>query len=232
MAEIKSCPELKTKEHMLKMKYLVEATGVAKSTILYYLNRGLLPKPLKTSANMAYYDSECIERIGFIKQLQSSHRLGLAQIKTVLHQRDKGREITPSIEMAKLVFGQSNSNDLDKPSFCQATGLTMSQVDKFLAHKVLIPRKKDKFDSEDVVFGKMLFKTIELGIKPGDTAFYRHFAEKIVNEEMAIHKCLIQDQSHKETMSLTLELTRIARAFRAYVIDRVFQERAYQQDIN
>jgi predicted DNA-binding transcriptional regulator AlpA len=37
----------------LRMRELVAATGVAKSTILHYLNEGLLPAPVKTSRNMA-----------------------------------------------------------------------------------------------------------------------------------------------------------------------------------
>ena len=52
---------------LLKMKQLADATGVAKSTILLYVKRGLLPKPVKTSPNMAYYDPICIQRIAFIK---------------------------------------------------------------------------------------------------------------------------------------------------------------------
>ncbi len=32
--------------------------------------------------------------IMFIKQMQSNHRLPLAQIKLILEQRDKGREVT------------------------------------------------------------------------------------------------------------------------------------------
>lgn len=46
----------------LRMKELMEATGLPKSTILFYLEQGLLPKPVKTSRNMAYYPPECMER--------------------------------------------------------------------------------------------------------------------------------------------------------------------------
>ena len=39
---------------MLKMKELMEATGVTKATILHYVKEGLLPEPVKTGRNMAY----------------------------------------------------------------------------------------------------------------------------------------------------------------------------------
>ena len=37
----------------LRMKQLMEATGLPKSTLLYYVEQGLLPPPVKTSPNMA-----------------------------------------------------------------------------------------------------------------------------------------------------------------------------------
>ncbi len=80
---------------MLKMKELADATGVAKSTILLYVNKGLLPLPVKTSPNMAYYDPLCVDRIAFIKKVQSTHRLPLAAIKGLLKEMDKGRDVTP-----------------------------------------------------------------------------------------------------------------------------------------
>ena len=77
----------------------------------------------------------------------------------------------------------------------------------------------------------MLRKTIDLGIYPEDAAYYRYFAEKIVDKEMAIHKRHIKDLSFEDVIALTLELTGIARSLRAYVIDRVFQKRASSQEI-
>ena len=54
----------------LKMKDLVKATGVAKSTLLYYVSLGLIPEPVKTSPNMAWYDPECITRVQFIQTMK------------------------------------------------------------------------------------------------------------------------------------------------------------------
>ena len=213
---------------MLKMKELAEATGVAKSTILHYVNEGLLPKPVKTSPNMAYYAHTCIERISFIKQLQSKHRLGLAQIKIILAQRDKGREVTPLIELKEVVFGQNDSKDLDTVAFCQATGLSPKEVEEFLAEGLLIPKKEGGFDSEDVAIGRILRLAGNLGIKPKEAEYYPRFAEKIVAEELAIHTRLVKNRPYEEAINVTMELTRVARALRA---DRVFQKRAISQEI-
>jgi DNA-binding transcriptional MerR regulator len=69
---------------LLKMKELAEASGVSAGTIKHYLREGLLPEPVKTSRNMAYYPPEFVERIKLIKQLQEERFMPLKHIKSVL----------------------------------------------------------------------------------------------------------------------------------------------------
>ena len=69
---------------LLKMKELAEASGVSAGTIKHYLREGLLPEPVKTSRNMAYYPPEFVERIRLIKQLQEDRFMPLRVIKRVL----------------------------------------------------------------------------------------------------------------------------------------------------
>jgi DNA-binding transcriptional MerR regulator len=69
---------------MLKMKELSEASGVSAGTIKHYLREGLLPEPVKTSRNMAYYPPEFVERIKLIKQLQEERFMPLKLIRAVL----------------------------------------------------------------------------------------------------------------------------------------------------
>ena len=52
---------------LLRMKQLAEASGVPAPTIKHYLREGLLPEPVKTSRNMAYYPQEFVERIRLIE---------------------------------------------------------------------------------------------------------------------------------------------------------------------
>ncbi len=216
---------------MLKMKEIMDATGVTKATILHYVKEGLLPEPVKTGRNMAYYSHTCIERINFIKQLQTRHRLPLSQIKIVLEERDKGREVTPLIEMKEVVFGQSGPERLDKKAFCRATGLSPEEVDRYLTKELLIPNEEGRYDPEDVAIGRILRLAGDLGIKPEEAEYYPRFAEEIVTKEMAIHKRLVNNLPYEEAINVTMELTRVARALRAYIIDRVFQRRAISQEI-
>src|SRR3954449_2513443 len=71
-------------EEMLRMGELARASGVSAATIKHYLREGLLPDPVKTSRNMAYYPADFVERIRLIKQLQEERFMPLRHIKAVL----------------------------------------------------------------------------------------------------------------------------------------------------
>jgi len=71
-------------EGLLKMSELAESSGVSTGTIKHYLREGLLPEPVKTSRNMAYYPPDFVERIRLIKRLQEQRFLPLKRIKAIL----------------------------------------------------------------------------------------------------------------------------------------------------
>src|SRR5438128_1842825 len=72
------------------MRELAEAAGVSAGTIKHYLREGLLPEPIKTSRNMAYYPREFVERLKLIKQLQEERFLPLKVIKEILETGEEG----------------------------------------------------------------------------------------------------------------------------------------------
>ena len=66
------------------MGALAEASGVSAATIKHYLREGLLPPPVKTSRNMAWYTPDYVDRIKLIKRLQEERYLPLKVIKRIL----------------------------------------------------------------------------------------------------------------------------------------------------
>ena len=58
--------------------------AVNRGTVQHYLREGLLPRPVKTHRNMAYYDVSCVERIKQIRDLQSRRFLPLSVIGGLL----------------------------------------------------------------------------------------------------------------------------------------------------
>jgi DNA-binding transcriptional MerR regulator len=210
----------------LRMKHLVQATGVRKSTILYYLQQGLLPRPIKTSSNMAYYEPGCIDRIRLIQHLQRRHRLALAEIKQMLDLTPRNDDLARRLELNDIIFGRPQPADsLNLKDFCRETGLDARQVRALLTARLLLPLEKDRFDREDVNLGSMYARALAAGVKVGDLTYYVELGEKIVDHEMALRRRLTHHLPEAEDAALTIELVKNARMSRAYIIDRLFQQR-------
>jgi DNA-binding transcriptional MerR regulator len=77
-------------QDLLRMRELADAAGVSAGTIKHYLREGLLPEPIKTSRNMAYYPRDFVERLKLIKQLQEERFLPLKVIKEILETGEQG----------------------------------------------------------------------------------------------------------------------------------------------
>lgn len=86
---------------LLKMGDLIRKTGVQRQTIHFYINKGLLPRPLKTGRNMAYYDESYVDRIKLIKELQLKRFLPLDVIKQIMAQTD-GKLSSSEIDVIRV----------------------------------------------------------------------------------------------------------------------------------
>jgi len=75
-------------QELLKVSELAERSGVPVATIHHYLREGLLPEPVRTSRNMAYYPPEFVDRIRLIKQLQEERFMPLRVIRDLLERDD------------------------------------------------------------------------------------------------------------------------------------------------
>ncbi len=76
-------------DSLLKVSQVSRATGVSTSAINYYVRIGLLPPPLKTHKNMAYYDPSYIQMINYIRRLQLQKHLPLDRIKQIMAKKIK-----------------------------------------------------------------------------------------------------------------------------------------------
>ncbi len=71
-------------KELLKISELAERADVPVATVRHYLREGLLPDPVKTSKNMAYYPPEFVDRIRTIKRLQEKRFMPLKVIRDAL----------------------------------------------------------------------------------------------------------------------------------------------------
>jgi DNA-binding transcriptional MerR regulator len=68
----------------MKMKDLERATGVGREAIRFYIREGLLPEPIRTARNVAWYDPSFVERVLLIKKLQQERYLPLTVIRSIV----------------------------------------------------------------------------------------------------------------------------------------------------
>ena len=188
------------------------------------MNTGLLPQPVRTQPNMAYYHPSCVERVAFIKQAQARHRLPLTAIKGLLKEMNNGRDVGPLVELQATLFG-SRGRPIGTRAFYKATGLNADQVNDLCKARILIPMADGRFDAEDQAMGRMIKTGLDLGMTVVDLAFYPDLADSMVDKEIALRQKYTETLSFEKDAALTLELTRMARALRVYVIDRIMQKR-------
>ena len=209
----------------LRMKELSAATGIPKSAILHYVARGLLPEPVRTGPNMAYYDPACIERIEFIRAMQEKYAFPLRKIKMLLSHRERGMDVTPLVELSATIFGDADALTLNEAEFCRATGLNLREVRNLINIGLLVPLEEGIFNHQDVVVCGMYGKCFALGADSADFAFYAEAAKMITDMEMRLRSKLTAHLPEEQDSEVTRRLVIGARVVRNYVIDRTFQQR-------
>lgn len=67
----------------MKMSQLAASSGLTVSTIKFYMSQGLLPRPLKSKPNVAYYNESFLKRLLVIKSMREEN-LSVGSIKSIL----------------------------------------------------------------------------------------------------------------------------------------------------
>lgn len=68
----------------LRMRDVMQRTGLSRQAIHFYVEEGLVEPPRKTGKTMGYYSEAHVERILMIKKLQEEHFLPLKAIRAML----------------------------------------------------------------------------------------------------------------------------------------------------
>jgi DNA-binding transcriptional MerR regulator len=113
-------------KELLKISELAERADVPVATVRHYLREGLLPEPVKTSRNMAYYPPEFVERIRTIKRLQEERFMPLRVIKdTLLAERTPEAELLERFDVPARALGRLAEVGVLSPD---ADGYTQTDV--------------------------------------------------------------------------------------------------------
>jgi DNA-binding transcriptional MerR regulator len=187
---------------LLRMRELAEATGVSAGTIKHYLREGLLPEPVKTSRNMAYYPREFVERIKLIKQLQEERFLPLKVIKEVLEngRGERGPErLRALIELEDRILertlGGEDSRGLSEAEVKKRYELPREALERLERLEVITPRVsngKRRYGQDDLQIIEAVARmrasgySEALGFTVYDTLIYKRHLEQLVSEEVDV----------------------------------------------
>jgi DNA-binding transcriptional MerR regulator len=220
----------------LKIGEIAKRSGVRASTIRYYVQEGLLPKPEKANEKMAYYNEGCIERLQIIQELQEKHYFPLYLIKNILRRMDEGLSLPEAETVENAVFGSDDRIGrelIDRPALLAATGLTEKELKQAENLGILIPfttgADKTLYNEDDIRIGRDgLKKMIKLGLALDELSFFVELGKKIVAKEMVLRRKIVTGKSTRENILITAELTRIGDFYRDYIMRRLFQKQVEQ----
>ena len=176
----------------LKMSELAEASGVSAGTIKHYLREGLLPEPVKTSRNMAYYPPELVDRIRLIKRLQEERFMPLKAIRRVLE--DNPERAQALVEVEDKIIERAQRAETSRTSRAEAErryGIPREALERLEEIGVLTPNSRG--------YGELDARMLEaisrfraggydetIGFTVYDTLRYKDALERLVKEEVEV----------------------------------------------
>ncbi len=189
-----SAPQTSNGE-LLKISELAERSGVPVATIRHYLREELLPEPVKTSRNMAYYPPEFVDRIRLIKQLQEERFMPLRVIRELLEREDAEPErLRAMIDLEDRILERALAGERERISAAEVRGrydVPQEVLERLAELGVLSP--------DEVGYSPSDLKIIEaitrfraggyderLGFTVYDTLRYKRALEPLVAEEVEV----------------------------------------------
>jgi DNA-binding transcriptional MerR regulator len=178
-------------DEMMRMGELARASGVSAATIKHYLREGLLPEPVKTSRNMAYYPAEFVERIRMIKQLQEERYMPLRVIKDLLEEDpDRAKAL---IELGDRLLEHALAGESERISAAEVRHYDVPQevLDRLAELEVLTPHE-DGYSPTDVRIVEAISRfraggyEERIGFTVYDTLRYKKAMAELVAEEVDV----------------------------------------------
>jgi DNA-binding transcriptional MerR regulator len=176
---------------LLKMSELAEQSGVSAGTIKHYLREGLLPEPVRTSRNMAYYPPEFVERIRLIKRLQEDRFMPLRVIKGMMDD-DPGRAAA-LVELEDRILERAverrEGTRISAAEVRRRYDVPANVLERLAELEVLTPSARG-YDADDVKIIEAISRfraggyDERLGFTVFDTLRYRDALTPLVGEEV------------------------------------------------
>lgn len=177
---------------LLRIGELAARSGVSAGTIKHYLREGLLPEPVKTSRNMAYYPLDFVERIRLIKQLQSERFMPLRVIKELLERGPDHARALAELESRMLEEVLQTEHERTSRAQLKSRYDIGDEVLDRLAEIGVIEPTPEGYSASDIKIVEAICRfrargfDERYGFNIYDTLRYRRVLEGLVTEEVEL----------------------------------------------
>ncbi|RLA64382.1 MAG: MerR family transcriptional regulator [Epsilonproteobacteria bacterium] len=188
-----------------KMSELVAKTNVPKSTILYYIREGLLPKAIKVKSNLHKYDDEHIELIKYIKYMQEKMGSSIDEIKLALENKNDSFSGSYSMlaPLMNTLSGESTTlKHYTKSEFIEYFDIDSILLDKLINENILMPVKENDFTQKEASIINLVENFMEVGVDYTVLKEYVKHATIIAELEQKMQKdlCAAKNEDNFSTL--------------------------------
>jgi DNA-binding transcriptional MerR regulator len=195
---------------LLKISELADRSDVSVGTIKHYLREGLLPEPVKTSRNMAYYPEDFVDRIRLIKQLQEERFMPLRLIKSMLD--DEPERARALIELEDRILEHALKGEeqtrISAAEVRRRYEIPQEVLDRLAELEVLTPSSRG-YSASDIRIIEAISRfraggySEKIGFTVYDTVRYKRALEELVREEVRVlTERLAGEKSPEEVVAL------------------------------
>ena len=195
---------------LLKISELADRSDVSVGTIKHYLREGLLPEPVKTSRNMAYYPEEFVDRIRLIKQLQEERFMPLRLIKSMLDEEPERARALIELEDRILEYALKGEEQtrISAAEVKRRYEIPPEVLSRLAELGVLTPSSRG-YSASDVRIIEAISRfraggySENIGFTVYDTVRYKRAVEELVKEEVKVlTERLAGEKSPEEVVEL------------------------------
>lgn len=213
----------------LKMKELSKITGVSNSTILYYISLGLLPEPIKTSRNMAYYPDSYLRIIPVIRYLKENMHLPLETIKRLFENIGYDNiSIEDALHYYETFFRpldyKGNMAGYDRKEFVLNTRLEDTEITELESREMIFPSVSGQYYYEDLLTAKAYKALNDYGISFASIERLSEIIKKLANEVHEIYHEHEWNSNSKEEIEFTRILQKELDTIIHYLMNKYCQE--------
>jgi len=188
-----------------KISELVAKTDIPKSTILYYIREGLLPKAEKLKSNVHRYSDEHLELLKYIKYMKEHLGSSNEQIKYALQNRDQS--LSTSSTMIEPLMNTLSAITLDmqhytKKEFIDIFNIDAKLLERLLKDEIVAPISDNDYTQKEASIIRLVEHFIDAGIDYAVLKSYVYHAKALsqIENMMQTQLCSVRNDNNFSTL--------------------------------